>query len=143
MMLGRAGRDWETLEMHQSAGPSNLPLGVLADARYTQEQIRVLPGDRVFAYTDGVAECPGPDETQYGDEKLLHALNRSTGEPLANIRETLREDLTSHAGGPLVHDDVTFLLVEVLPPLPFLKRRILPGKPTALSQTARTPAWER
>ncbi len=128
LMLRRAGQGWQPLESSDGDGPSNLPLGVLAAAKFTQEKVAVEPGDRLFLYTDGVAECPGEGDAQYGDEDMLAALNRVAGEPLDCVRDTMRDDLTRYAGGSLQHDDVTFMLVEVLQPPPFWKRRILPGR---------------
>jgi phosphoserine phosphatase RsbU/P len=129
LMLGRAGEPWRPLEARESSGPTNLPLGVLSRARFTQEQVRVKPGDRLFLYTDGVVECPGMGEELYGDEKMLAALNRTSGQPLREVRQRMHEDLVNHAGGKLEHDDVTFLFVEALQPPPLWKRRIFPGKP--------------
>jgi len=127
-MLGRSGHTWQPLDAN-----GGLPLGILPNAQYTQESVCISPGDRLFLYTDGVAECPGPGETLYGDEDMLAALNRYDGKPIADLRSELRDDLTSYAGGQLLHDDVTFLLVEVRQPPPFWKRRILAGKPRALT----------
>jgi sigma-B regulation protein RsbU (phosphoserine phosphatase) len=128
LILGRAGESWRPLE-----ADGGLPLGILSDSKYQQESVRVSPGDRLFFYTDGVAECPGPGETLYGDEDMLAALNRYVDKPIADLRSELRDDLTNYAGGELLHDDVTFLLVEVRQPPPFWKRRILPGKRRALT----------
>ena len=129
LMLGRAGRRWHPLEASVSSGPANLPLGIMDGTRFTQETVRVEPGDRLFLYTDGIAECPGPGEELYGDEKMLGTLNRAARRPLPEVRDDIREDLVRYAGGTLDHDDCTFLLVEVLDPPPFWKRRIFPGKP--------------
>jgi sigma-B regulation protein RsbU (phosphoserine phosphatase) len=128
LMLGRRGCPWEPLEAAETTGPVNLPLGVLPGARYTQEEVRVEAGDRLFLYTDGVAECPGPGDALYGDAAMLAALNRTSDRPLAEVRESLRGDLVQYAGGSLNHDDVTYLFVEVLQPPPFWKRRIFAGK---------------
>ncbi len=124
LMLSRVGQSWQALE-----SGNGLPLGILPDARYTQEKVDIEPGDRLFLYTDGVAECPGSGDALYGDEEMLAALNRTSGKPLAEAREVLREDLTRYAGGSLHHDDVTYLMVEVLQPPPFWKRRLFAGKP--------------
>ena len=140
IMLGRAGHPWQELPCGQTTGPANLPLGVLSGARYTQEQISVQPGDRVFLYTDGVAECPGEQGSQYGDDRMLATLNRMTGSPLPEMRGMLREDLTHYAGGTLQHDDVTFLMVELLEPVPFWKRRILPGATRRCLTSSAAPA---
>jgi len=129
LMLGRAGRPWQPLEAGKSSGPTNLPLGILPGARFTQEQVRMEPGDRLFLYTDGVAECPGPGEELYGDKKMLAMLNQTNGRPLTEVRGAIHEDLANYAGGTLTHDDVTFLLVEALAPPPLWKRRIFAGKP--------------
>ena len=131
LMLGRTGQPWQPLEASENSGPANLPLGVMAGTRFTQEKVRVEPGDRLFLYTDGVAECPGPGEELYGDDKMLAALNRTSGRPLAEVRQDIREDLVDYAGGTIDHDDCTFLLVEVLEPPPFWKHRIFPGRPLA------------
>jgi len=128
LVLGRAGRSWQPLEPPQTSGPTNLPLGIMAGTRFTQETVRVEPGDRLFLYTDGVAECPGPGDELYGDEKMLAALNRAAGRPLDEIRQDIHQDLVRFAGGNLNHDDCTFLLLEVLEPLPIWKRRFLPGR---------------
>lgn len=131
LMLGRSGQPWQPLEAPKTSGPANLPLGVIAGARFSQEKVRVEPGDRLFLYTDGVAECPGPGEELYGDDKMLAALNHTSGRPLAEVARDIREDLMHYAGGTLDHDDCTFLLVEVLEQPPFWKRRIFPGRPLA------------
>jgi phosphoserine phosphatase RsbU/P len=129
LLLGRLGNGWLPLEAGPSAGPSNLPLGVFPGARYTQSQVQVEPGDRLFLYSDGVSECPGKGEELYGDDRLPAALEKFRTLPLPKARDAIHHDLVGYAGGPLVHDDCTFLLVEPLPSVPFWKRRILPGKP--------------
>lgn len=128
MFLGRTGQNWQPLEAGKTSGPANLPLRMFPAARFTQEQIRVEPGDRLFLYSDGVAECPGPGEELYGDSRMPDALERSRPLPLPEARDDIRDDLTRYAGGSLVHDDCTFLLLEPLPPAPLWKRRIFAGK---------------
>lgn len=144
LLLGRVEGDWLPLEAGPSAGPSNLPLGVFPGACYTQSQVPIGAGDRLFLYSDGVSECPRaceesfgkelsgkerPDEELYGDHRLPAALEGSRDLPLPEARDAIRDDMRSYAGGGLVHDDCTFLLVEPLPALPFWKRRIFAGKP--------------
>lgn len=75
-----------------------------------------------------VAECPGPEDKFYGDERMLTALQNTAGEPVSAARERVRKDLITFAGGDLTHDDCTYWLVEVLKVPPFWKRRIFAGK---------------
>ena len=121
---------WHPLEATAEAtgGPANLPLGILAGVHYTQQTVRVKPGDRLFLYTDGISECPGPDDALYGDQAMLDALTESSASELPEARDGIRQNLASYAGTSThEHDDTTFLLVEVLPPAPFWKRRIFPA----------------
>ena len=129
MFLGGHGLDWHLLKVAETQGPANLPLGVLPEARFTQETVSVKPGDRLFLYSDGVAECPGPDDSFYGDERMLDMLRRTGGDSVATARTRLLGDLTNYAAGPLIHDDCTFLLVEVLKSPQVWKRRFFAGKP--------------
>lgn len=128
LLLGKEETGWTALEVNTGSGPSNLPLGVLAGATYTQGTARVEPGDRLFIYSDGVSECPGPADELYGDERLCEALDRTRPLPLADARHAIRQDLMHYSGGALAHDDCTFLAVDMRPPVPFWKRRILPGR---------------
>lgn len=128
LLLGKPGAGWSALEVDDGTGPSNLPLGVLSGAKYTQGAVRVEPGDRIFLYSDGVSECPGEADELYGDKRLREALDRTRHLPLADVRHAIRQDLIEYTSRELEHDDCTFLVAEMREPLPFWKRRILPGK---------------
>ena len=128
LLLGRTGQPWQPLEAPEGSGPTDLPLGILSGTRYTQNEIRVAPGDRLFAYTDVIAECPGSGDELYGDDRMLAALDQTCGMSLPEARQSIRRDLQEFAGGSLNHDDCTFMLMDVRPPAPLWKRRILPGK---------------
>ena len=132
LMLTRQGQTWHELPAPTGSGPANLPLGIVADARFIQEKVEVAQGDRLFLYTDGISECPAPegslDPELFADKKMRDALDHYKRRPLPEARNGIHNALLDHSGGQLAHDDCTFMLVEVLPPLPFWKQRILPGK---------------
>ena len=127
LFLCHAG-ECQVLEAGAGSGPSNLPLGVLPGANFTLETARLMPGDRLFFYSDGVSECPGAADELYGDNRMVAELRRTLALPLAEARSAIVRDLVAFANGRLLHDDCTFLLVENLPPAPFWKRRIFPAK---------------
>jgi len=132
LMLGQLGQVWRELPSPSTTGPTNLPLGVMLNARYVQEKVVVAPGDRLFVYTDGVSECPtngsDTDSELFGDKRMSAVLNEFKGCPLRESGQAIHDALLCHAGGQLTHDDCTFMFVEVLKPPPFWKRRILPGR---------------
>jgi sigma-B regulation protein RsbU (phosphoserine phosphatase) len=46
----------------QSDGfPLNIPLAIDLDTLYSQITISMTPGDRLFAYTDGIIDAPNPE----------------------------------------------------------------------------------
>ena len=55
---------------------ANLPLGVLGAMVYDEGVIHLRRGDRLVFYTDGVTECPSPQEEEFGEERLREVLKR-------------------------------------------------------------------
>lgn len=53
--------------------PSGAPVGLFPDATWQERAIRLQPGDRVVAYTDGVTEAFSPSGEEWGVEGLLQA----------------------------------------------------------------------
>jgi sigma-B regulation protein RsbU (phosphoserine phosphatase) len=91
----------------ESSGP---PLGVLAQAPYTDHHVVMRRGDALLLHTDGVAEQPGPDG-MYGEDRLLAVLGRLRGQGADAIVAGVLEDLRTY-GGPQAADDVTMIVVE-------------------------------
>ena len=114
LLLRRSQGGWKAMPVEgQGSGPANLPLGVIAGVRYDQAQATLEPGDRFFLCTDGVEECPNPAGEFFGEERLAEFLESHADLPLPEIKACLLERLAEHAGGPLEHDDCTFMIVEV------------------------------
>lgn len=76
---------------------------------YKEFEMELEPGDRLFLYTDGVAETADPSNELYGTDRMLSALNRTTGmEPQETVRE-LKRDIDTFAGDAPQFDDITML----------------------------------
>ncbi len=76
------------------------------------EEVRLAPGERLLAFTDGAYEVLDGNEREWGLEGLTAALletrDRSPGEAL----EAIFDSLLAHASGRPLADDVTVLLIE-------------------------------
>ena len=93
-------------------GFADLPLGIGFTPAYSRHRFRVSPGDRMLLFTDGVLETISPDDTPFDTRGIETVLN---GEAVTcdDIARRLLAALHAHAAcDELVHDDVTFLLVE-------------------------------
>jgi phosphoserine phosphatase RsbU/P len=109
----RAENVWRPAELDAAEGLANTPLGVSVEALYDQQRLPLSSGDRIFVYTDGLLEAPAPSGELFGADRLQSALNDAARLPLAALKESLLAALRSHTGGPLDHDDVTLVAVEV------------------------------
>jgi sigma-B regulation protein RsbU (phosphoserine phosphatase) len=76
------------------------------------EEVRLYPGERLLAFTDGVYEALDGSEREWGLEGLRTAFvetrDRSPGEAL----DAILERILAHAAGRPLADDVTVLLIE-------------------------------
>ncbi|MFH8469183.1 PP2C family protein-serine/threonine phosphatase [Streptomyces sp. NPDC017991] len=97
--------------------PGGLLIGVLPRAPFTAARARLLPGDTLLLYTDGLTEArTGPDRALYGEDALLAftAAQPPTG-PQALI--TALSGLLASFGDGL-DDDTALLALGVPAPLP-------------------------
>lgn len=104
---------WSNLQMIDSLGPANLPLGIKSNTIYDQASQTLAPGDRLFLYSDGITECPIPTGDFFDEDRLLRLLNDNKNEDLHILKQNLKQSLEDFSGGPLLHDDCTFLCFEV------------------------------
>lgn len=126
LVLRPGDSQWRPLELAGGSGPfANIPFGVSPSARYSANTVTLGPGSRLFMYSDGVTETPGPEGEQFGEGRLRSALNAAHTLPIQEAAETVINALMSHAQSENPgHDDVTFILLEALeyPPAPDIWR---------------------
>ena len=98
----------------QSDGfPLNIPLAVDLDTLYGQITISMNPGDRIFAYTDGIIDAPNPKGESFGLDRLKDALDANTGALLSELKSTVLKALHEFTEKEQTHDDVTLIAMEI------------------------------
>jgi serine phosphatase RsbU (regulator of sigma subunit) len=84
-----------------------LPLGVLEDQSYSSSELRLEPGDLVFAHTDGLIEARRAGE-MYGAERLAQLVMGAAGsQSPTDLVRTVHEDVMGWADG--ISDDTVAL----------------------------------
>ncbi len=86
-------------------GNGNLPVGLMPDATYSSEIIRIEQGERILVYTDGVTEAEDPAGEFYGNARLESSV--MAGASIADLFQTIQLFM---AGSPS-NDDCTLLEV--------------------------------
>lgn len=84
---------------------SGLPLGIM-DCEFSTREIAMLPGSRLFLYTDGVSEANNSSLDEYGVDRLRsHAAERSSSV------NSLLDDVSKFTAGYPASDDVTVVML--------------------------------
>jgi serine phosphatase RsbU (regulator of sigma subunit) len=89
---------------------TGMPLGLMSEQSYIEQEIAVTPGDMILFYTDGLVEAHNGNKEMFGFPRLKELLKRhTTGDGLVNI---LVNELQSFTGPEWEQeDDVTLVLV--------------------------------
>lgn len=89
------------------------PLGFMPEIGYVDQQITLLPGDRLVFYTDGIVEAFSPLGEMFGTERLDNALCQCAGGAEQSIQR-VNANLDSFTEGQLPTDDRTLLIADVV-----------------------------
>ena len=86
-----------------------LALATIEGVKYKEHEFTLLPGDKLFVYTDGVPEATDKRDELFGTDRMLEALNEDpNAEPrelLANVRVAIDEFVEDEEQ----FDDITML----------------------------------
>lgn len=93
--------------------PEGLPLGVLPDADFADEEAPLVDGARLLVYTDGLVEARNPSGDLYGYERLGQwlAARARKGASLEQMKEELLGEMTEFQNDDILQDDQTFLIL--------------------------------
>jgi len=97
-----------TVERLGATGP---PIGLLAEASFTQQERTLAPGDLLALYTDGIVEACDPEDEEYGLERLQSFLVGRRAAPLEAIADGLDHELERFVRGVPYADDRTLVLL--------------------------------
>ena len=95
-----------------------LVIGAMDISRYREYELQLSPGDRLFVYTDGVPEATASDNSMFGVERMLAALNEDPNTPPEQLLKAVRRAADEFMQGAEQFDDLTMLCLEYRGPAP-------------------------
>jgi len=103
------GRADGTVEQLTSGG---LPLGLLPMADYDASEIKLIAGESIMIYSDGVSEANNIREEEFGMDRLIDVFSRNLGASAAGIRDKVESALSAFTQTAPANDDITLVLVK-------------------------------
>ena len=89
-----------------------LVIGGMSGIRYREYELQVKPGDKLFLYTDGVAEATRNGNELFGTNKMLEALNRDPEAAPDRLLRNVRHAVDTFVGNDEQFDDLTMMCFE-------------------------------
>ena len=86
-------------------------IGILNDAHFNEQELRLHPGDTLLLYTDGVTEARNDLASFFGTDRLLETVGRLGGAAAAVVAGLVDVVMAFQAGTP--RDDIAVLAVTV------------------------------
>ena len=89
-----------------------LVLGGMDGIKYREYELDLEPGDKLFLYTDGLAEAMNGENELFGTDRMVRALNEAATERPRKILESVRSAVDEFVGDNEQFDDLTMLCFE-------------------------------
>lgn len=71
----------------------------------------------VILYTDGLAEATNSSDVEFGEKRLLAAVEADWHRPVSDIQQSILDAVTHFRGAHELQDDLTLLVARVGPTL--------------------------
>ena len=116
LVSSNAGHEYPALMRNGSEyvllrGDNMPPLATVEDLEYVDETITLLPGDRLFLYTDGVPEAKRGDGERFGLERMLYVLHQYRLASPENLLKYMESEIVDFTGDQDLFDDITMMSI--------------------------------
>ena len=107
-LVRRAGGDYQWLPTK----PGFVVAG-MEGMKYKQDETKLLPGDELILYTDGVTEAANPKDELFSDAYLLEVANKHKGECSREFLDNIKMEIDIFADGAEQADDISMLVLQL------------------------------
>ena len=88
-----------------------LPFGIVPEVKYDSATATLAPGDWLIIFTDGLVEAENARQEEYGEARLLAAIEAGKTFTPAEMLKSLMAGVDLFVGNTPQHDDVTCMLI--------------------------------
>ena len=87
-------------------------LGLFKEWRCSIAERQLLPGDILALYTDGVTEAFNPEGEEFGEQRLIDALQRNRERPSQALLAAIVDEVQQFSSREVQHDDITLVVAK-------------------------------
>ena len=88
-----------------------IPLGILSDFEYEQEEIQLEKGSMLAVFSDGVTEARNSNKEEFGEDRLEEILKRSHSKSAAEVVEEILKKIEDFTRDTPQTDDITLMII--------------------------------
>ncbi len=103
----RNGDGW--LLMKDKHSPA---VATMEGMKFREYEFDLNAGDCLYIYTDGVAEATNSSEELYGTDRMIDALNETSGMNAENVLLSMKKAVDGFTGDAPQFDDITMLMLK-------------------------------
>ena len=117
LKAANAGHEYPTLRRPDGSfelikDKHGLVIGAMDGVKYKEYEVQLERGSKLFVYTDGVPEATDAENSMFGTERMLAALNEQVDASPEQILRNVRAKVDAFAGDAEQFDDLTMLCLE-------------------------------
>jgi serine phosphatase RsbU (regulator of sigma subunit)/tetratricopeptide (TPR) repeat protein len=101
----------DTAQAVQALTGDGMALGIVEDARWQQQTVRIEPGDALLLYTDGAVDALNPEGEAFGRERLLATAEGHRGATARDMQEAILTSIHDFVEEAPRFDDLTLMVV--------------------------------
>ncbi|CAH1231344.1 hypothetical protein PAECIP111891_06820 [Paenibacillus allorhizoplanae] len=99
-------------EVELLKGKKGLPLGVMDDMLYRDNEVTLDLGERIIVFTDGITEAEDQLQNQYGFVRLKDVLVKEQASRPEQLLSHMVQDVDLFADGAVQSDDIAVLIID-------------------------------
>jgi sigma-B regulation protein RsbU (phosphoserine phosphatase) len=90
---------------------TGMALGILKEASWQQKIIKLIPGDVLMLYTDGVTEAQNRLGEMFGEKRLLEVIRPLIGRSATEIQDAVVGEVRRFTENSAYQDDITLVVL--------------------------------
>ncbi len=99
-------------DSYQELPPTGGLLGILQNQKYIVENVRMLPGDVMCIYSDGITEATNENGEQFGKQRMMQIMKEHCDQIPQDIAHRIIEAVQVFASDDAYNDDRTVIIIK-------------------------------